>query len=201
VSRLTGLMWWIDRWRTSAAYSDMTLEEQGAYRNLLDEAALRGGALPDDPRVLAKACGDAERWPAVRTAVLRRFCLFEDGWHSATLDAVLDETARRIAERATWREQKAGQRGGQGGGQRGGQQGGQVGGKRPLSGSVSGSESGAGNKTPLPPFAKGGRLTKRDLKQAEERRTRVYGGCPHTPRCPAVANCIRQLAQDAKALL
>jgi hypothetical protein len=62
----TGLMWWIDRWRKSTAFTDLTLEEQGAYRNLLDEGALRGGAIPDDERVLAKASGDALRWSEVK---------------------------------------------------------------------------------------------------------------------------------------
>ena len=38
--------WWIDRWRKSTAYTDMTAEEQGVYRNLLDELWLRDGVLP-----------------------------------------------------------------------------------------------------------------------------------------------------------
>lgn len=86
---LTGLWWWIDRWRKSSAYMDMTLEQQGAYRNLLDEATLRGGALPNDERILGKACGDAKRWSKVRGVVLARFTLKPDGWHHETLDEVL----------------------------------------------------------------------------------------------------------------
>lgn len=100
--RLTGLWWWIDRWRKSTAYTDMTLEEQGAYRNLLDEAALRGGPIPDDERILAKACGDARIWRRVRPAVLKRFHKTPEGWHNPTLDEVLAKTrnlheARRLA--------------------------------------------------------------------------------------------------------
>ncbi len=87
--RLTALWWWIDRWRKSSAYMDMTLEEQGAYRNLLDEAHLRGGPLPNDDRILAKACGDAIAWPRIRAVVLARFAIESDGcWHNATLDSV-----------------------------------------------------------------------------------------------------------------
>jgi uncharacterized protein YdaU (DUF1376 family) len=87
--RLTGLWWWIDRWRKSSAFMDMTLEEQGAYRNLIDEATLRGGPLPNDERILAKACGDALRWRKVRPAVLAHFVLTSDGWRNETLDDVL----------------------------------------------------------------------------------------------------------------
>lgn len=93
LARRTGLFWWIDRWRKSTAYTDMTLEQQGAYRNLLDEAQLRGGPLPDDERILAKACGDAFAWPRVRDAVMARFTLTADGWRNATGDEVRSKTA------------------------------------------------------------------------------------------------------------
>lgn len=91
LARRDGLFWWIDRWRKSTAYTDMTLEEQGAYRNLLDEAQLRGGPIPDDERILAKACGDALAWPRVRTAVLARFELTADGWRNRTGDEVREK--------------------------------------------------------------------------------------------------------------
>ena len=68
---------------------DMTLEQQGAYRNLLDEAALRGGTLPNDERILAKASGDALRWADIRPVVIEWFKLRADGWHNDTLDEVL----------------------------------------------------------------------------------------------------------------
>ena len=92
---MTGLLWWIDRWRTSAAFREMTLEEQGAYRNLLDEAYLNGGLLPNDDRILAKACGDATRWPAVRDRVLAKFTLTPAGWLNETLSAVLHRSQAR----------------------------------------------------------------------------------------------------------
>lgn len=96
----TGLFWWIDRWRKSSAFMDMTLEQQGAYRNLLDEAHLRGGALPDDDRILAKACGDALAWERVGPVVIARFELRADGWHNATLDAIIAKTAQLSTERS-----------------------------------------------------------------------------------------------------
>jgi len=103
---MRALCWWVDRWRKSTAYTDMTLEEQGAYRNLLDEATLRDGALPNVERVLARACGDPTAWKRVRRAVLARFTLEADGWHNETLDGVLHKT-REVSERRS----RAGQRG------------------------------------------------------------------------------------------
>jgi uncharacterized protein YdaU (DUF1376 family) len=103
VSRLTGLWWWIDRWRKSSAFTGMTLEEQGAYRNLLDEGALRGGPLPNDDGVLARACGDARKWKKVRGTVLAKFKLTDDGWRNETLDAVLEESRRRADKQRHWR--------------------------------------------------------------------------------------------------
>jgi uncharacterized protein YdaU (DUF1376 family) len=101
--RVRAIYWWIDRWRRSTAYSDLTLAEQGAYRNLLDEAALRGGALPFDERVIAKASGDAVEWPSLRETVMRRFTKQPDGWHNETLDKVLKETGRRAERQRQWR--------------------------------------------------------------------------------------------------
>ena len=98
--RLTGLWWWIDRWRKSTAYTDMTLEEQGAYRNLLDESTLRGGPLPNDENVLAKACGDPRRWSKVRAKCIAKFKLGPDGWRNETLDEVLRESAALRAVRS-----------------------------------------------------------------------------------------------------
>lgn len=101
--RLTGLWWWIDRWRKSTAYTDLSLEEQGAYRNLLDEAALRGGPVPNDEDVLARACGDPRRWPKVRPKVIKRFKLTADGWRNETLDAVIHESVRRAEKQRRYR--------------------------------------------------------------------------------------------------
>lgn len=101
--KLYGLMWWIDRWRRSTAYVDMTLEEQAAYRNLLDEAWLRGGPLPEDDRILAKVSGDAKRWPHIRPAVMRRFTKTADGWHNETLDEVLQQSSKRLTKQRNYR--------------------------------------------------------------------------------------------------
>src|SRR5438128_1010782 len=81
--------WWIDRWRKSTAYTDMTLAEQAAYRNLLDELWLRNGALPNEDRVLAKISGGPFEWASVRDRVLARFILTPDGWRNETHDQVI----------------------------------------------------------------------------------------------------------------
>jgi len=108
VMRLDGLFWWIPRWLKSSAKMKMTLEQQGAYRNLLDAAQLRGGALPDDERILAQACGDPTRWKAVRKAVMPYFIKRKDGWHNETLDEVLAQSIKRAEKQHAYRERKRG---------------------------------------------------------------------------------------------
>lgn len=100
---LNALWWWIDRWRKSTAYVDLSLTEQGAYRNLLDEAVLRGGAIPDDENVLAKACGDPRLWRKVKPKVMLRFYRAADGWRNDTLDEVLAESRRRADKQRDYR--------------------------------------------------------------------------------------------------
>jgi uncharacterized protein YdaU (DUF1376 family) len=103
-----GLFWWIDRWRRSSAYVEMSLEEQGAYHNLLDEAWLRGGGIPNDPNVLAKACGDPRAWRRVRHTVMRKFRLVDGQWHNRTLDEVLHQSARRAKNQQAYRARRKG---------------------------------------------------------------------------------------------
>ena len=100
---MRGLFWWVDQWRASSAYGDLDLECQGAYRNLLDEACLRGGAIPNRPEVLARACGDSRRWPDIGPIVLTRFRLVDSEWRNDTLDGVMQESERRAASQRDFR--------------------------------------------------------------------------------------------------
>ena len=115
-TKMLALWWWIDRWRKSTAYTDMSLEEQGAYRNLIDEATLRGGALPVDERILAKACGDATKWRRVRENVLERFVVVDGVYRNETLDEVLRQSERRRTNQSNYRKRRAGDNGGDNGG-------------------------------------------------------------------------------------
>lgn len=96
--------WWIDRWRKSTAYTDMTLAEQGAYRNLLDELWVRGGVLPNDERILAKVSGDAIAWPTVRVGVMRHFYVTPEGLRNSTHDEVSAESSRRAQKQKDYRD-------------------------------------------------------------------------------------------------
>lgn len=98
---LRGAWWWIDRWRKSSAYMDFTLAQQGAYRNLIDEAWLRGGVLPDDERTLARASGDPLEWPDMRDRVMAKFYRVEDGWRHSTVDEVMGKSGDLREKRAT----------------------------------------------------------------------------------------------------
>lgn len=98
--------WWIDRWQKSTAFKDMTLEEQGAYRNLLDELWLRDGVLPNDERILARLCGDALAWPRVRDAVLKHFRLSAAGWVNDTQAEVQRQSLRRAGNQRNYRQRQ-----------------------------------------------------------------------------------------------
>ena len=98
--------WWIDRWQKSTGFKDLTLAEQGGYRNLLDELWLRDGALPDDERVLAKLCGDALEWPKIREHVLAHFHLVDGMWRNETHDEVQGESHKRATKQKRYRDRK-----------------------------------------------------------------------------------------------
>jgi len=86
--------WWIDRWRKSTAYTDMTAEEQGVYRNLLDECWLRGGVIPPDDFALKKISGDPDAWPRVKDKVLARFYEVPGGLRNETADEVIRKSGQ-----------------------------------------------------------------------------------------------------------
>ena len=102
--------WWLDRWRKSSAYRDLTPEQKGMYRDLLDEVWLReDGVIPDDDRVLGLIVGDPDRWKVLRETILSRFRRVEGGWTNDTALEVIGQAKRRrqnqMAYRARVREQ------------------------------------------------------------------------------------------------
>ena len=110
---------WIDRWRQSSAYCDLSAEAQGCFRNLLDELWLRDGTLPFEDKSLAKSCGDFEAWPRVRDAVLSRFYRTPGGWRNATHDEVSAESSRRAKKQASYRADRGNKAGNKAGNETG----------------------------------------------------------------------------------
>lgn len=94
-SHFRAAWWWIDRWRKSTAYTDMTAEAQGVYRNLLDELWLRDGVLPTGEKSLRQISGDAEAWVRVRDEVMARFDMTDAGWVNHTQREVMAESKER----------------------------------------------------------------------------------------------------------
>lgn len=182
---MNGLYWWVDRWRKSRAYVEMTLEEQGAYRNLLDEATLRDGKLPMDERILAKICGDVLAWKRVRKSVLAKFVRRGRSWRNRTLDRVLHESKRRIDKQRAYRARLGNAVGNERGNNRGNKRG-------------SLDQDLDIKKNPPTPLSKGGRLTRQELKHATNVRNRVHGRCPHQPRHQTAAACIKALALEVR---
>ena len=97
--------WWIDRWRQSTAYTDMTAEEQGLYRNLLDEVWLRDDCIiPDDERILARVSGDPEAWERCGPKVLLWMKKVPGGWTHVTALEVIGQSLRRAEKQKRYRE-------------------------------------------------------------------------------------------------
>jgi uncharacterized protein YdaU (DUF1376 family) len=101
--------WWIDRWRQSRAFTDMTAEEQGLYRNLCDEVWLReddGHVIPDDQRILAKVSGDPEAWSRCGAKVLRWMTKTPKGWTNETAMEVIGQSKQRAERQKKYRDDK-----------------------------------------------------------------------------------------------
>jgi len=97
--------WWLDRWRKSSAYRDLTPEQKGMYRDLLDEVWLReGGVIPDDDRVLGLIVGDPERWKVLRETILSRFRRVKGGWTNDTAQEVMGQAKRRRDNQKAYRD-------------------------------------------------------------------------------------------------
>ena len=71
--------WWPNRWAGSTAAKMMSLEERGAYHELLDWQWQGRGYLPGDPVLIARLCGFD---PTLYPAVLKQFPLTDDGRRS-----------------------------------------------------------------------------------------------------------------------
>ena len=97
--------WWIDRWRKSTAYTDFSAEEQGIYRNLLDELWLRDGEpIPNNEKTLAQISGDPLAWQRCRERVLKRFVLTSSGYINLTQAKIYSEAQRRSVKQKAYRD-------------------------------------------------------------------------------------------------
>jgi uncharacterized protein YdaU (DUF1376 family) len=95
--------WWIDRWRQSSAYMDMSAEERGVYRELIDELWLREGAIPNDEKLFVRLSGSQETWERVKETVLSRFYLTTQGYRNKTHDKVSEESKKRAERQKRYR--------------------------------------------------------------------------------------------------
>jgi uncharacterized protein YdaU (DUF1376 family) len=98
--------WWIDRWRKSAAYLSMNLEEQGLYRNLLDAIWLfDDGIIPADEKTLVAASGgDPEAWKRSGKTVLKWMQRRRHGWTNGVALEVIHQSIRRAKNQKAYRE-------------------------------------------------------------------------------------------------
>lgn len=111
-------VWWIDRYRKSTAYTRMTLAEQGAYKNIIDELVLRDGLIENDEDILAAVCGRPREWKRVRAKVLARLTLTGEGWRHETVDELRREARLNAGRQAKHRNgTRNGKRNGDGNGE------------------------------------------------------------------------------------
>jgi len=102
---MRAVWWWTDRWRKSTAYTDMTAEEQGLYRNLLDEVWHRAdGIIPDDPWILGRVSGDADAWQRSGAKVLHWMQRVDGGWTNDTAREVQRQSERRAENQSNYRQ-------------------------------------------------------------------------------------------------
>ncbi len=98
VSKPTWMKFYVADWLMSEAGRLFTLEEQGAYLNLLCQQFNRGGYLPNREDDLSKLahCADMEQWARVRERVMSKFRLTDDG-HQVFNERVSREHERVVA--------------------------------------------------------------------------------------------------------
>ena len=111
--------WWIDRWRSSSAYTDLDAASQGLYRNLCDEVWLRHksgnaggneGVIPYDS--MGRASGFPDLWPELMDKILPHLTEVSGrGWTSETALEVIEQSRRRAEKQKRYRD-KAGNAGG-----------------------------------------------------------------------------------------
>ena len=89
----------------------MTAEQQGLYRNLLDEIWLRpNNIIPDDPRILAKISGDGEAWARSGPTVLKWMVQVDGGWTNKTALGVIAMATHRAERQVRYRQRVADER-------------------------------------------------------------------------------------------
>ena len=163
----------------------LSLTERGAYITLLCICWLEG-SIPADPQALAKIL---RLRTLIAPHVIRNVTqLFTKNEHSRMTHLRLD---REREKQKTFRKlrEEAGRRGGRAKAM-----------LQPtqvlLVAKRSSSSSSATTYNPPTPLQKGGgRITRKEREHAQAVRARVYGRCPHEPRCPNYDACIEVIAR------
>lgn len=99
---MRGVFWWVDRWRNSSAFVDMTAEEQALFRNLNDEVWLRDDhVIPESS--LARASGFPDLWPRLGDRVLKFMKKVDGGWTIEDSLQVIRESEVRAERQRRYR--------------------------------------------------------------------------------------------------
>lgn len=170
-------------YRADATVLLMTLEEQGAYRNLIDVEWLEVG-LPTDPELLWKLAGCSSRaqfdlmWPKMAAKFVQR----KDRLYHPALDLERkkqrkNRKARQIAARARWSKGDAN--------------------ALQTQSLASAIATAVSTDPPNPPLRGGPRILRAELKRAEQIRE-IRRGCNHEPICPDYDTCIATTVREIR---
>jgi uncharacterized protein YdaU (DUF1376 family) len=185
-AKLLAEWFWTDRWIGSSGFL-LPMEARGVYREMLTQAWRRGARLPNNHEAIRRAIGaTAGEWR-------RAWPQLAGFWRVDGPDLVND-TQLAIYLDAQTRSARASAHGSRA--------------ARAKHAHSPGTARALLEQQPpspspspfAPPYAPpGGRLTKRDLREAERVRARAFGRCPHSPTCAVYDDCVRLIAASRKA--
>jgi len=185
-AKLLAEWFWTDRWIGSSGFL-LPMEARGVYREMLTQAWRRGARLPNNHEAIRRAIGaTAAEWR-------RTWPLLAGFWRVDGTDLVND-TQRAIYLDAQTRSARASAHSSRA--------------ARAKHAQCPGTARALLEQQPpspspspfAPPYAPpGGRLTKRDLREAARVRARAFGRCPHAPPCAVYDDCVRLIAASRKA--
>jgi len=198
--KLLAEWFWIDRWVGSSAFS-LPIDARGLYREMLSQAWRRQARLPNDLEQIRRMTGVTMReWKRLWPQVKKYWKVDGNSLVNKTQQQVYAEAKGR-ADRATSRAQAAAEKRWAEERSRNAQGNAQASPKHSTSDAqaMPSDHRSPVQEPPNPLSAKGGRLTRQDLKDAKEIRTRAHAGCPHDPRCENFDACVRAIALERKA--
>lgn len=190
--KLLAEWFWIDRWTGSRAFS-LPIAARGLYREMLTQAWRRGAQLPNNHQEIRRLTGvTAQEWKRLWPKVRQFWAVKKLGRSSILINSTQVEIYAVAKERAEKAHNRA---------IRGAQARAEMFRKQRSSVAQAQLEDSPPitSHQVLPPVVplKGGRVTRRELQEAERVRN-LQMGCRHDPRCENVDACLRLMVHERR---